>query len=89
VTNGIPEKLPPEGTVECQTGPLNMTPGRCYLNLAIVKGGLMAGSHLLDWVDYAAYFDVEPSASHSSGQLPPRSWSLCLLSNNWSATGSG
>jgi homopolymeric O-antigen transport system ATP-binding protein len=89
VTNGIPEKLPPEGTVECQTGPLNMTPGRCYLNLAIVKGGLMSGSHLLDWVDYAAHFDVEPSASHSSGQLPPRSWSLCLLSNNWSAKGSG
>jgi lipopolysaccharide transport system ATP-binding protein len=79
---GIPEELPRVGTMTCLTDPINLTPGRCYANVGLVKGGVIA-----DRVEYAAYFDVEPGESKASANLPSRSWVLCLLDHTWSANG--
>jgi lipopolysaccharide transport system ATP-binding protein len=75
---GLPEVLPPEGSVTCVTDPINLTPGRCYVNLAIFKGGVMA-----DYIQYAAWFDVEAEDVYGSGKLPERDWVLCILRHKW------
>ena len=52
-TGGLPETLPAEGTVVCETDALGITPGRCYINLELIRGHQLA-----DRITYAAYFDV-------------------------------
>jgi lipopolysaccharide transport system ATP-binding protein len=75
---GIPEELPAEGTVTCITEPLNITPGRCVLNLMLWKG---AG--LVDDVQNVMVFDVEADDVLGSGKLPPREWALGILKQRW------
>lgn len=77
-TGGLPETLPAEGTVTCFTDPINLTPGRCFVNLRLLKGGALA-----DHIAQAGVFDVEPDSSHKTGKLPTRDWVLCLLKNQW------
>jgi lipopolysaccharide transport system ATP-binding protein len=79
-TGGLPEALPAEGTVVCTTDAINLTPGRCYLNLALSRG-----SQLADHVQYAAYFDVEADDFHGTGKVPPRDWVLGLIKHEWAA----
>lgn len=79
---GLPEVLPSEGNVTCVTEPINLTPGRCYLNLALFKGGAMA-----DYIQYAAWFDVEADDVYGSGKLPGRDWVLCVLHHKWLPNG--
>jgi lipopolysaccharide transport system ATP-binding protein len=86
-TSGLPEILPPEGAIECLTGPINMTPGHCHINLALVKGGLIDGGYFLDHVEYAGQFDVEIDTS-SALQPLPRTWALSLVQHRWSLRGS-
>ncbi|HEX4667115.1 MAG TPA: ABC transporter ATP-binding protein [Chthoniobacterales bacterium] len=76
---GIPEKLPAEGVVTCATDPINLTPGRCYINLALFRGTAMA-----DHVEQATSFDVEADEFYQTGRMPPREWVLCLLQHQWS-----
>jgi lipopolysaccharide transport system ATP-binding protein len=75
---GLPETLPAEGSVCCETEPINLTSGRCYANARLLKGGAVA-----DYLQQAAVFDVEPDDFHGSGKLPGRDWVLCLLINKW------
>jgi lipopolysaccharide transport system ATP-binding protein len=75
---GLPETLPAEGSVCCETEPINLTSGRCFANARLLKGGAVA-----DYVQQAAVFDVEPDDFHGSGKLPGRDWVLCLLKNKW------
>ncbi|MBI5849143.1 MAG: ABC transporter ATP-binding protein [Nitrospirae bacterium] len=75
---GLPEAMPQTGTLVCTTAPINLTPGRCYVNVAISKGPIWA-----DYVQYAAFFDVESEAFFASGKVPPRSWVTCLLRYEW------
>ena len=77
-TGGLPETLPPVGTVICETEPINLTPGRCFLNLAVIKGAGMA-----DYVQSACYLDVEPDDVFGTGKLPTRSWMLCIVRHSW------
>ncbi len=77
---GLPDVLPAGGTVVCFTDPINITPGRCYLNIALLKGGAMA-----DYIQYAGHFDVEVDDQYGSAKIPPRDWVLCLLRQNWSS----
>ena len=42
------ESLPAEGTVTCITEPLNLSPGRCYVNATIMRNGAVA-----DYVPHA------------------------------------
>jgi lipopolysaccharide transport system ATP-binding protein len=76
---GIPEVLPAEGVVTCTTDPINLTPGRCYINLALFRGTAVA-----DHIEQAASFDVEADEFYSTGRVPPREWVLCLLRHKWS-----
>jgi len=81
-TNDLPEVLPPEGQVTCVTEPLYITPGRCFINLALLKGGMRA-----DYIEHAAYFDVEAHDIYGSGKLPERNWVVCLRKYTWSTVG--
>jgi lipopolysaccharide transport system ATP-binding protein len=76
---GIPEVIPAEGVVTCTTDPINLTPGRCYVNLALFRGTAVA-----DHIEQAATFDVEADEFYSTGRVPPREWALCLLKHKWS-----
>jgi len=76
---GIPETLPARGVVTCRTEPINLTPGRCYINLALFRGTAMA-----DHIEQAASFDVEADKFYRTGRVPAREWVLCLLQHRWS-----
>src|SRR2546428_2503609 len=75
---GLPEVLPPEGCVVCLTAPISLTPGRCYINLALLKGAALA-----DYVQYAGHLDVEADDVYGSGKVPGRNWVLCALKHEW------
>ena len=75
---GLPETLPAEGSVCCETEPINLTSGRCFATARLLKGGAVA-----DYLQQATVFDVEPDDFHGSGKLPGRDWVLCLLRNKW------
>ena len=79
-TEDLPEILPPEGRVTCITEPLYLTPGRCFISLALFRGGMKA-----DHIDHAAYFDVEAHDIYGTGKLPDRNWVVCLRKYRWSA----
>lgn len=79
VVGGVPELLPAEGTVTCITEPMYLTPGRCRIELELLRGEI-----LLDCIEYATCFDVEAYDIYGSGKSPPRSWATCLLQYQWS-----
>jgi homopolymeric O-antigen transport system ATP-binding protein len=79
LVGGLPAPLPPAGQLTCQTGPLNLAPGRCYLHLELRRAGVCA-----DQIRHATSFDVEPDDFYGSGQLPGRDWTLCLIDQRWS-----
>jgi lipopolysaccharide transport system ATP-binding protein len=81
VVGGLPETLPAKGSLTCVTDPIRITPGRCYLNLALYKSSGMA-----DHVEYAAYFDVESENIYGHGTIPERSWVLCVVGQQWKVT---
>jgi lipopolysaccharide transport system ATP-binding protein len=75
---GLPESLPPKGSVTCLTEPINLTPGRCYVHVELLKGNVMA-----DYVASAGHFDVEADDLFGTGMVPPRDWVLCFLGHTW------
>jgi lipopolysaccharide transport system ATP-binding protein len=77
-SGGLPDNLPATGSVSCVTDALHVTAGRCYLNVALERGGALA-----DAVEYAAVFDVEPDDVFGSGRIPERSAALCILRHEW------
>jgi lipopolysaccharide transport system ATP-binding protein len=79
-TGGLPEVLPAEGAIVCETGPLPITPGRCYINLDLMHGHQMA-----DRITYAAYFDVEVDDFYGTGKLPKREWTMTVIKHRWTA----
>ncbi len=80
---GLPDVLPSQGSVSCITEPINITPGKCYVNVALLKGGVIA-----DYIQYAASFDVEVEDVYGSGKMPTRNWVLCILRHRWRLNGS-
>lgn len=82
-TGGLPEVLPPEGMVTCISEPISLTPGRCYVNLTLLKGG----GERVDYIQHAAYFDVEAHDTYGSGMIPDRDWVVCLRKHTWSVVG--
>jgi lipopolysaccharide transport system ATP-binding protein len=75
---GLPESLPPRGSVTCLTDPINLTPGRCYVHLELLKGNAQA-----DYIPYAGHFDVEADDIFGTGMFPPREYVLCILGHQW------
>ncbi len=70
--------LSANGCVVCETGAFNLTPGPCYVNVAVSVGGDLA-DHLVQ----AAVLDIEPSDFYSSGRLFQRRECLYLLPQKW------
>jgi lipopolysaccharide transport system ATP-binding protein len=77
-TGGLPDELPAEGTVICETDALHITPGRCYINLDLVRGHQLA-----DRITHAAYFDVEVDDFYGTGKLPKREWTMTVMKHRW------
>ena len=75
---GIPDVLPAQGDVCCLTEPIGLTPGRCCVDVLLFKGGTMA-----DFVENAAFFDVEPDGSFGSGRIASRNLVICVLQHQW------
>ena len=80
IVGDLNQTLPPEGKVTCITEPIYLTPGRCYLNLSLLKAGVMA-----DYLQYAVYFEVESDDIYGTGKLPGRDWVYCLRQQKWLA----
>lgn len=74
----LPDALPASGTLTCITDPIRVTPGRCYVNIGIYRGGDVA-----DHLDQAISFDVEPDDSSPSGRFPERRWAFTLIAHRW------
>lgn len=77
-TGGLPDTLPPEGVVSCETDPINLTPGRCIIHAELLKGNARA-----DFVPRATFFDVHEDDVFGSGMLPPREWVRYILGQRW------
>jgi lipopolysaccharide transport system ATP-binding protein len=75
--NGFPESLPPEGDVTCITDPINLTPRRCFINLTLEKGSILA-----DRIERAAFFDVEYKDFDGTGKTCD--WMLTAIKHRWS-----
>jgi lipopolysaccharide transport system ATP-binding protein len=78
MAGGLPNELPATGSVLCVTGPVNLTPGPCSVNIAVQVGGALA-----DHVKDVCSFDVEPDDFHGTGKLPGRQEALLLLRQDW------
>ncbi len=74
----FPKPINCKGRDVCETGPLNVTPGPCNLNVAIFHGAEMA-----DHVIQALSLSIEPSDFYSTGRLFERRESLFLLPQRW------
>jgi lipopolysaccharide transport system ATP-binding protein len=77
--NRLPQTLPPEGVVTCETDPINVTPGRCLVHIELLKGNVQA-----DYVHYAGAFDVQHEDVFGTGMVPPRGWVRYVLGQRWS-----
>jgi lipopolysaccharide transport system ATP-binding protein len=77
-TGGLPDLLPATGTITVTTEPINITPGRCFINIEGMKGGVMADS-----VEQAMEFDIEPADVFGTGRITPRDWAVCMVNQHW------
>jgi lipopolysaccharide transport system ATP-binding protein len=80
-TGGLPDTLPAHSAVMCETEPINLTPGRCYVNLTVYNNGVTADS-----VQDAARFDVEGEHFYPSGWMPGRDWVTGVIGQRWSVS---
>ncbi len=83
-TGDLPEEIPACGSVVCETAPIQLTPGRCVVNLELRRGEAKA-----DAVDSATQFDVEADNFYPTGRLPGRDWVLCVIAQQWTLTRQG
>jgi hypothetical protein len=74
----VPRKLPATGKSICLTGPINVTSGNCYINVAVYNSGVLA-----DHVMNAAVVNVEEDDVFHTGKVLSRSMSICTLSHDW------
>lgn len=77
-TGELPTVLPSHGSVMCETASINLSPARCYVDIAAFKGGV-----LTDLVEYAAHFDVEADEFFPSGHIPKRNLYIGVIRHNW------
>jgi lipopolysaccharide transport system ATP-binding protein len=75
---GLPEVLPPKGAIACVTDQINLTPGRCFINLRIKKGEAVA-----DYIQFAKFFDVVEDDIYGTGKYPPRDWVTAIINQEW------
>jgi len=78
VSGDLPAVLPASGTVTCLTGPINITPGFCGVNIAV-----FLGSGVADHVEQAGAFVVVADDFCGAANLTNRQMALCLLEQDW------
>jgi len=78
-SSGLPQSLPPEGKIICTTNSINLTPGRCIVDIRLRKG-----MHRVDSIGDAGYFDVESENIDGLGSIPTRNNAFYILKNTWS-----
>ena len=77
-TGGIPKNLKQDGYVSCITGPVNISPGPCIVNVAIV-----VNEDLVDHIPNITTLDIEPADFYGTGRITTRQTALCLLQQKW------
>jgi lipopolysaccharide transport system ATP-binding protein len=77
-TGGLPERLPPEGVVMCETDPINVTPGGCTVHVELLQGNVHADS-----VRNVCSFDVHEDDLFGTGMGPPREYVRYVLGQRW------
>jgi lipopolysaccharide transport system ATP-binding protein len=82
-TGGLPDVLPPSGSVTCVTEPIHLTPGTCTVTVAVFLGDSVA-----DAVEYASSFEVQSAGFHGWTSVPARKSVLTLRRHAWSAESS-
>jgi lipopolysaccharide transport system ATP-binding protein len=75
--DGIPDILPAHGCVTCITDPINITAGRCSVNVQLINDGQIS-----DRVEQAMHFEVEADDVYGSNVIP-RNLALCLIKQQW------
>jgi lipopolysaccharide transport system ATP-binding protein len=75
--DGLPQRLPARGRIACTTAPMMATPGRCFVNLALLKGGVTE-----DWIQYVMTFEIHQGETRSS-RIPGRDWMMCMINQDW------
>jgi lipopolysaccharide transport system ATP-binding protein len=78
-TGGLPETLPPEGVVTCETDPINVTPGSCIVHVELLQGNVQA-----DFVPHVSAFDVQEDDVFGTGMQPARDYVRYVLGQRWS-----
>ena len=74
----LADVLPAHGRVVCVTDPIHLTPGRCSVDVGLIKGiGVVA-----DDVRSAMFLDVEADDVFGA-HAPSRSDALCLIKQQW------
>jgi hypothetical protein len=73
----------PDCWVTKRQEPIYLTPGRCYVNLTLLKGG----GERVGYIQHAAYFDVGTYDIYGLGKVPERNWIVCLRKYTWSTVG--
>jgi lipopolysaccharide transport system ATP-binding protein len=77
---GLPDQLPGEGVVVCETAPTRLTAGPCSVNLALLRRGAV-----LDHVTEAASFNIVEADPYGNGRVPLRGTTLVMLDQEWRA----
>jgi len=77
-TGWSPERLPAKGTITCRTGPINISPMACTLNLAVLEGGVIR-----DQVKQACTFDVQVDDFYGTGKSFSQRDAMCLVKHRW------
>jgi lipopolysaccharide transport system ATP-binding protein len=75
---GIPETLPPEGMVVCETDAIDLTPGRCQVDLSLLQNDVLS-----DFVTHAGSFEVAPDGFYTSGRFPRRGTAIAVRRHAW------
>jgi lipopolysaccharide transport system ATP-binding protein len=83
-TTPLPETLPPEGVVVCETEPIGVTAGRCVLHAELLQGNVRS-----DKVPRAVEFDIQDVDVFGSGMVPPRSLVRYVVGHRWTVEPSG
>jgi lipopolysaccharide transport system ATP-binding protein len=78
VAGGLPSSLSAAGVITCITEPVNITPGFCGVNVAVLAGGVIA-----DHIKQAIAFNIEVDDFYGTGKLINRQQALCLVKQQW------
>jgi lipopolysaccharide transport system ATP-binding protein len=78
-TGELPDTLPSSGAVVCETEPINLSPGRCCVDLAVCNRGVIA-----DLVYDVTRFDIVAEHFYPSEYMPGRDRVMCAIRHKWS-----